>query len=109
MTLFGDKEFYTCPVTGQKYDPLAVRRVFTLSKHYNEAARLMRSKDPVEAASGEEEVVAVGRAAFGLDPAVWTQSAVVRAVAAFTGWLAGKVERPQSSPAPAPSTDCRPA
>lgn len=107
-----DRLVYRCPATKRYYDPLALRRGFLLAREYNAAAQGMRSDDACVAAEAEGVVVAVGRKIFGLkpiDPITGegvTDSLVVEAVTAYTGWLRGKSETAQSSGPSAPCTDC---
>lgn len=108
-----EREIYQCPFTGNKYDPLALRRGLLLARGYNDAARGMSDSDPVAAAQAEEQVLAIGRKVFALPPVDAagqgiTDQQVLDALAAFAEYLRGKARRAQSSGLSAPCTDCPP-
>lgn len=107
-----DRLIYTCPVTGFKYDPLALRRAFLIERAYNDAVGNLEALDPAVAATAEETVIAIGRRIFKLPPIDRvtgngaTDSMVMAAVTAVTGWLKGKDSTAQNSGPSAPCTDC---
>lgn len=107
-----ERLIYTCPATGFKYDPLALRRAFLIERAYNDAVTKLEDQDPAVAAYAEEVIVAIGRRIFKLPPIDkvtgegTTDSIVLAAVTAITGWLKGKELTARSSGPSAPCTDC---
>lgn len=108
-----ERTVYTCPVTGRKYDPLAVRRAIgRASGHkFNDLCADMASADPATRDAAEESLVRVARAALGL-PAVGQDGSGVLdadaydALVAFTEYLRGKGRRARSTPDSSPCTGC---
>ena len=109
-----ERQIYTCPITGRKYDPLAVKRSLAIASRggFNAAVADSRSTDAVIRASGQERLVTYARSALSLLPinpetgVGWLDVVVLDAITAFTRWLAGKGGRVQSGPNSAPCTDC---
>ena len=103
-----ERSIYTCPVTGRKYDPLALKRAIVRASKgdFNALVRAV----PDDAAV--EKLTAIARVAMGLNPIdVETGAGVLdadayEALLAFTLWLKGKGPRAQSGPDSTPCTDC---
>jgi hypothetical protein len=115
MSLFTeqDRQIYTDPATGRKYDPLAVKRAITAATNgqFNVLVTAVSGDDPARAADAQDRLIAAARSAFGLKPLdPDTGQGVLDAVAyealiEFTRWLKGKGPRAQTRPNSAPCTD----
>ncbi len=109
-----DRLIYKCPVTEKALDPLALKRAITVASknRFNAIVQEARSTDELVRATAEGQLVAVGRAAFGLAPidpksgAGVLDTVVLEAVTAFTRWLSKKGPTAQSGPDSAPCTAC---
>lgn len=115
MSLFSeqDRQIYTDPATGRKFDPLAVKRAITAATNgqFNVLVAAVSGGDPARAAEAQGRLIAAARLAFGLKPLdPDTGQGVLDAVAyealiGFTRWLKGKGPRAQTRPNSAPCTD----
>lgn len=99
-----ERQIYTCPFSGRKFDPLAVKRAI---------AKAAQGKfNELVTADDTDGLIAVGRVAFGfapVDPETGVgvlDATVYDALTAFTKWLAGKGQRAQSGPDSTPCTGC---
>lgn len=109
-----DRQVYSCPVTGMRFDPLAVKRTIAAASRsrFNDLCADARSDDPAKREAAVGGIVAAGRAAFNLkpiDPKTGEgvlDAVVYDAVIAFTKWLKGKGEGAQGMPNSAPCSGC---
>lgn len=112
-----DRQVYTCPVTGRKYDPLQVKRDLARAARgweaYNRVVAENANKgDQVAQPAAEGQLVGFARAAFGLkpiDPKTGDgvlDAVVLEALTAFTRWLLGKSETAGGTRPAEPCTGC---
>jgi len=110
-----DRQVFRLPGTDLRYDPLELRRKFTLQSQGRLHALVDQFNDgtEVEKAAAEGELVAAARAVFGLKPAAEKggscDAAVLEYLAHYLEWLSKPSEPTiKAFPNSSPCTDCPP-